>query len=119
MFLTDAKGVAHATAATEATNRRPSSAGSPNYLLGKPIIAGGTGLRERILSVVSLVMEVPVDQLNADSSPENVAAWESLRHMNLMLALEEEFGIRFTDGQIMDMVTVGRIVETVSGLVPS
>ena len=76
-------------------------------------------MRERILLTVSRVMQVPIEQLSADSSPENVAAWESLRHMNLVLALEEEFGVRFTDAQIMDMVNVGRIVETVSGLVPS
>jgi acyl carrier protein len=76
-------------------------------------------MRERILLTVSRVMGVPVEQLNAGSSPENIAAWESLKHMNLMLALEDEFGIRFTDGQIMEMVNVGAIVDTVSGLVHS
>jgi len=76
-------------------------------------------MRERIYSVVGRVMEVPVEELTAESSPENVALWESLRHMNLMMALEEEFGVRFTDEQIMDMVNVGTICKTVSGLVPS
>jgi acyl carrier protein len=76
-------------------------------------------MRERIFSVVGRVMGVPVEELTAESSPENVALWESLRHMNLMMALEEEFGVRFTDEQIMDMVNVGTICKTVSGLVPS
>jgi acyl carrier protein len=76
-------------------------------------------MKERILLTVSRIMGVPVEQIDDNSSPENIEEWESLKHMSLMLALEEEFGIRFTDVQIMDMVTVGRIVETVSGLVPS
>jgi acyl carrier protein len=39
--------------------------------------------------------------------------------MNLVLALEEEFGIRLNDERIMKMVSVGAIVETVSELAPA
>jgi acyl carrier protein len=76
-------------------------------------------MKNRVLSVVGRVMEVSPSELTADSSPENVAAWESLRHMNLMMALEEEFAVRFTDEQIMEMVNVGLICETLSGMVPA
>ena len=74
-------------------------------------------MRDRILSTVARVMEAPKESLRDDSSPENVANWESLRHMNLMMALEQEFDVRFTDEQIMDMVNVGKIVDTVAELV--
>lgn len=71
-------------------------------------------MRERILEIFSRVMETPAGSLTADSSPATVEAWDSLKHMNLVLALEEEFGIRLTDEQIMKMVTVGAIVGTVT-----
>jgi len=64
-------------------------------------------------------METPVESLTADSSTATVEAWDSLKHMNLVLALEEEFGIRLTDEQIMKMVTVGAIVGTVTELAPA
>jgi len=76
-------------------------------------------MRERILEIFSRIMETPVESLTADSSTATVEAWDSLKHMNLVLALEEEFGIRLTDEQIMKMVTVGAIVGTVTELAPA
>jgi len=76
-------------------------------------------MRNRILSTIGRVMEVPPESLSDESSPENVAKWESLRHMNLMMALEQEFDIRFTDEQIMEMVNVRKIANTVAELVNS
>jgi acyl carrier protein len=64
-------------------------------------------------------MDVPAESLTEDSSPANVESWDSLKHMNLVLALEEEFGIRLNDERIMKMVSVGAIVETVSELAPA
>lgn len=76
-------------------------------------------MRERIIDVVSRTMEVPVESLSATSSPATVESWDSLKHMNLVLALEEEFGIRLNDERIMKMVTVGAIVDTVTELAPA
>lgn len=74
--------------------------------------------RERILSVVSKVLGIPADRINDDSSPENIESWDSLKQMNLVLALEQEFGIRFTDEKIVQMLSVGLIVQAVSELRP-
>jgi len=57
-------------------------------------------------------MDVPVGQLNGDSSPETVENWDSLKHMNLILALEEEFNITFSDVEIVEMLSVKIIVKT-------
>lgn len=76
-------------------------------------------MKERIIELVSCIMEVPAESLTADSSPANVESWDSLKHMNLVLALEEEFGIRLNDERIMKMVSVGAIVETISELAPA
>lgn len=66
---------------------------------------------DRILRVVSLVMEVPIEKLNKESSPDNVENWDSLKHMNLILALEEEFDVTFSDEEIVELLSVEIIVE--------
>jgi acyl carrier protein len=76
-------------------------------------VANPTDTRQRVLRAVSQIMDVPPDQLGDSSSPDTVDSWDSLRHMNLMLALEEEFGIKFSDEQLMSMSTVGRILAGV------
>ena len=73
-------------------------------------------MQAKVLNVVSEVLGVPADALTDDSSPENIESWDSLKHMNLVLALEEEFGIRFSDEQIVAMLSVRSIKEAVAEL---
>lgn len=67
-------------------------------------------MKDRVYKIVSQIMDVPIEQLNGDSSPDTIENWDSLRHMNLILALEEEFGVQFTDEQIVIMLNVELIV---------
>jgi acyl carrier protein len=75
-------------------------------------------MQAKVLNVVSEVLGVPVDDLTDDSSPESIESWDSLKHMNLVLALEEEFGIRFSDEQIVAMLSVRSIKDAVAELAP-
>ena len=69
-------------------------------------------LEEKVLKIVSNVMEIPVDQLGPQSSSDTVENWDSLRQMNLTMALEEEFNVSFTDEEIIDMQNVEKIFKT-------
>ena len=44
-------------------------------------------------------------------------SWDSLKHMNLITALEDEFDIRFDDDEIIALMRYSMIVATVSGKV--
>lgn len=48
---------------------------------------------ERIKDVMSVVFGVDVDTINEDSSQDNIEGWESIRTLDLIVALEEEFGV--------------------------
>jgi acyl carrier protein len=69
-------------------------------------------LKDRVLRIVSEVMNVPMEGLGDDTSPDTVENWDSLKHMNLILALEEEFQLTFTDEEIVQMLSVEIIIET-------
>lgn len=66
---------------------------------------------DRVCNVVSSVLNVPVEQVNEASSPDTLEAWDSLKHINIILALEQEFDVQFNDEQITTMVSVELIVE--------
>ena len=55
------------------------------------------------------VLAVDAKTLNADSSPEQVEAWDSVQHLNLVLALEEKYGIQFEPEEMEGMNNLGRI----------
>lgn len=68
-------------------------------------------LNERVFKVISQVMNIPVEQVNEHSSPENIEQWDSLQHMNLILALEEDLKIKFTDEEIAQMIDADMILK--------
>lgn len=68
-------------------------------------------MKDRVYLVVSQVFGVPLETITDESSPDSIAAWDSLKHLNLVMTLEEEFGIQLTQTQILEMLTVGLIVE--------
>jgi len=61
---------------------------------------------EDVARVVADVLGVDAREIGPDSSPDSIPAWDSVQHMNLVIALEQEFGVRFTPGEIEDAVTV-------------
>ena len=65
---------------------------------------------ERVMHLVSDICEVPADQIRLNSSPDSIETWDSLRHLNLVLALEEEFGVQFTPEEIEQLLSVELIV---------
>ena len=71
-------------------------------------------MKERVREVAGKVFGVDTKSLDLVSSPDSVEQWDSLNHMKLLLALEEEFNTQFTDQEIADMMSIGNIIEIVS-----
>jgi acyl carrier protein len=63
----------------------------------------------RIKNVMSAVFEIPVDQIKDNSSADTIESWDSLKHMNLVIALEEEFQFQFNDEQTREMLNYSLI----------
>jgi len=53
------------------------------------------------------VLGVAASELTDASSPETIAAWDSLNHLNLVMALESEFGISLSPEDALEMRNVG------------
>ena len=64
----------------------------------------------KIKDIIARVFGVDVSAIDAGSSPETIKKWDSLGHMNLVSALEEELCIQFEDEEIDDMMNVGLIL---------
>ncbi len=60
----------------------------------------------RVRSVVAQVLELPEEQLDAASSPDTIEIWDSLQHLNMVLALEQEFNLQFTPEEIEQMLSL-------------
>ena len=75
----------------------------------------GNKLGDRIKNVMSAVFEIPVEQIQDKSSPDTIESWDSLKHMNMVVALEEEFEVEFTDDEILEMMNYALIKSILMG----
>lgn len=73
-------------------------------------------MKQRVLTIASDVLGTPIEQLDGASSPDTVESWDSLNHMNLVLALEEEFGVQFSDDQIVELLSIDAMVDALSAM---
>jgi len=74
------------------------------------------GLEQQVRTVVAAIMRLTPDDVGADASAQTVRGWDSLNHLKLVLALEEEFGVTFTEEQIVQMLSVSKITSVVGQL---
>ncbi len=68
----------------------------------------------RIKNIMSVVLEISIQEINDESSSETIISWDSLRHMNLVIALEEEFNFQFSDDEIIQITNFKLIKKVIS-----
>ena len=76
-------------------------------------------LEKRIKNVMSAVFELSANEITDDSSPDIIRSWDSLKHMNLVSSLEEEFDCLFSDSEILEMMNFPLIKLIISEKISS
>jgi acyl carrier protein len=68
---------------------------------------------EKINEVFRDVFEDDDITVNDATTAEDIEDWDSLEHINLMNAIESEFDIKFTMGEIVAMKNVGEMANAI------
>lgn len=51
--------------------------------------------------------------VNDTTTSEDIEDWDSLEHINLIAAVEQEFGVKFSMGQVVTMKNVGEMADII------
>lgn len=60
-------------------------------------------------NLLSEVLQIPASKITEEMSMKDVDAWDSLKHMELIVSLEQSFGIDLSFDDIVAMQSVGEI----------
>jgi acyl carrier protein len=71
---------------------------------------------EQVRNVASDIFGIPADRISAESSPETIENWDSMQHLNLVLAIEEKFGVQLDPEDIEKMKDIGAVAALVEKL---
>jgi len=64
---------------------------------------------ERLKKLIAEVLRVKEKEVTDDLSITNTEIWDSLKHMELIVTIEEAFAIKLTTDEIVAMVNIGEI----------
>ena len=59
---------------------------------------------DKLKNVLADVFNIEAKTIGEDTSVDSVEKWDSLNHLNLVLALEEAFDISFTEEQTIEIL---------------
>ena len=68
---------------------------------------------DQIRTMASDIFGVPPDRITGASSPQTLENWDSIQHLNLVLAIEEKFGLQLSPEEIEQMKSVGETAKLV------
>ncbi len=69
-----------------------------------------SSLFERVRQITADLFNLPGPEITPQSSPDTIEGWDSLQHLNLVLALEQEFDLQFSPEEIEQLASVELIV---------
>lgn len=68
-------------------------------------------MNDRIKTVMSQVFDIDAATIDSTTTAKTVRRWDSLGHLNLCVALEEEFGVALTTEQVVGMTSYDAVVD--------
>jgi len=69
---------------------------------------------DKINEIIIETLKVSKEQTDLNLGMDDVANWDSLTHMNLIVSIEDEFGIEISGDDIAEMITFVSIKKTVA-----
>ena len=68
---------------------------------------------ERVNKVFREILDDDTIELRDETVADDVEGWDSFEHINLIVGVEDEFGIKIPMGKIISMKNVGELVNII------
>jgi len=68
---------------------------------------------EKLNEIFCDVLDLDEVELTDETSADDIEEWDSLSHIQLIVAIEKEFKLKFTSKEIMSWKNVGEMVDCI------
>jgi len=74
---------------------------------------------KEITEILGLILRANPSEISEGTGREDYETWDSLSHLNIILAMEEQYGVGFTPEEIEGIRTAGDIAGLVASKLDS
>ncbi len=62
-----------------------------------------------IEALIANILREPIESISNETSPANTKSWDSLKHLELVLAIEGAYSVKFSMPEITSLRSVGAV----------
>jgi acyl carrier protein len=70
-------------------------------------------IKERARAALAKTLKVPPETISDNASQVDLSQWDSVRHMNVVLAVENDFDIEFSDAELPTLTSLPLLVAAI------
>lgn len=67
----------------------------------------------KIIEIFEDILDIENGKINLNSTPEDIEEWDSVATINIIIAIEEEFGIKFKLKDVQEIKSVKNFLELI------
>ena len=75
-------------------------------------------IRERLTRIFRDVFDDTSIEISDEMTAKDIEEWDSLNHINLIVAVEGTFKVRFTTKEVSDLANVGELITLIARRLP-
>ena len=68
---------------------------------------------EETKEIISAILQIPADQIDAETEMTDIEGWDSMRNVMILSQLEEHFNIMFPPDDIFDLTSARAFAEEI------
>ena len=69
---------------------------------------------EQLTEVFQMVFEDDEIEIDRHTTANDIDGWDSMSHMTLLMAIEEDFEIEFEEWEVSDLSDVGELIDLIT-----
>ena len=63
----------------------------------------------KLETLFSNLLQEPIESINEETSPRSTRSWDSLKHLELVMAIEGTYSVQFSMPEIVGLNSLGNI----------
>jgi acyl carrier protein len=71
-------------------------------------------MENKVLEIVSNILQVDISSISLDTSMDNTTKWDSLKQMQIVIAIEEEFEVQISDDDLIEANSIHKLVSSIN-----
>lgn len=72
-----------------------------------------TEILEKVAESIRSILDLPNQQITMRTTAEDIEGWDSFNHINIVVAIENQFGVKFNTSEVEEVRAVGEFVKLI------